>query len=554
MRTDNDRLIARALRAALVLSLVLLIAGPALAAGYPRRIAVAPFESLAKEDIGSTVAVLPRLMASRLMALAGADVLLLPSSTKSPADAAREAKYPLLLQGTVSKLGKGYSVDAVVTDLAEGKSAGAFFAAAATEDDIIAQLGILAGEIAEKVFGVQGAVRAVSPSPVIAAPVVVPSTMPAPVVAPSGGTVLTSQSPAPAAGAAGAAVSGATTLSAGWIPSSITKVSQSDRVPEEVHGIVTVQADADGNGLVAAYGIKTIYLYQVKGNEILPYTRIRRPLDHHILNVDAIDIDGDGEKEILVTDLVEEQVQSFILKRNGDIYEEIADKIRYHLVVLPDWKGKPTLVGQYQGVDSPFRGKIVALRWDGKQLVPGETFPHDTTIAPLWSGVLGLSSARFGNEWRLMYTDVESVLRVLTPDGKTAYKSRKRLGSGIGFFEWGPYVEIEGRRKQFLLRMPARVARGSGENPLVMITEVKKGLLDLVGGSYDTTRLILLHWEGEEFLEKAGTQDASQFISGADFLSPSDFRKGGRIVASVIEQQAIFFKDAASRLYVYKVE
>ena len=166
-------LLPRCLRAVLILSLVLFIAGPASAAGYPRRIAVAPFTSLASENIGSTVAVLPRLMSSRLMALAGADVLLLQAGSKSPADAARDAKYPLLLQGTVSKLGKGYSIDVVVTDLAGDKNAGAFFVAAATEDDIIPQLGILSGEIAEKIFGVQGAMKAVSPAPVAAAPVVV---------------------------------------------------------------------------------------------------------------------------------------------------------------------------------------------------------------------------------------------------------------------------------------------------------------------------------------------------------------------------------------------
>ena len=146
----------------------------------------------------------------------------------------------------------------------------------------------------------------------------------------------------------------------------------------------------------------------MKGKDLFPYTRIRRPLGHHILSIDAFDLEGDGENEILVTDLLDESVQSVVFKKKGDVYEEVAEGIRYYLVVLPDWKGKPTLVGQYQGVETPFRGKIVTLRWDGKQLVPGETLPHDTTIAPLWSGVLGLSSGRFGNEWRLIYTDEEA--------------------------------------------------------------------------------------------------------------------------------------------------
>src|SRR5512141_1326325 len=171
MRILPGRHVARAvLGAALLLSCVLAFPVPASAAGYARRIAIAPFASLTKEDIGATVSVLPRLLASRLMALAGADVVLLPAGGKDPEAAAKEAKVPLLLQGTVSKLGKGYSVDTTVTALETGKPAGAFFAAAATEDDLVAQLGVLSGEIAEKLFGVQGAIRATAPPAPVSAP------------------------------------------------------------------------------------------------------------------------------------------------------------------------------------------------------------------------------------------------------------------------------------------------------------------------------------------------------------------------------------------------
>ena len=183
---------------------------------------------MTKEDIGGTVSVLPRLLASRLMALAGADVLLLPAGGKSPEEAAREAKYPLLLQGTVSKLGKGYSIDATATDLSTGKIAGAFFAAAASEDDIIAQLGVLSGEIAEKLFDVQGAIRAMSPAP----PATVPT--PVPVVPPAVGGVPAAPSPqaAPAAAAPPAPVP--TTLAAGWSPSSIKIVGAVRQDPRRV--------------------------------------------------------------------------------------------------------------------------------------------------------------------------------------------------------------------------------------------------------------------------------------------------------------------------------
>jgi len=263
-----------------------------------------------------------------------------------------------------------------------------------------------------------------------------------------------------------------------------------------------------------------------------------------------MDIDGDGSKEILVTDLVNETVASFVLKKKGDAYQEVAEGIRYYLAVLPDWMGKPALVGQYQGFDTPFQGKIVTLRWDGKGFAEGEKLPQDTNILPLASGLPGLSSARFGKEWRLIYTDADSYLRVLDAGGKSQYRSSGRYGSTSDSFEWGPYIPIEGKRKGYLMRNAVRVAAGGGEAPLVLIPEVKLSVLN----SVSSTRLVLLQWDGREFQEKAGSQSSSRHLTGADFLSPGGFGKGGMIVASEIEQSGSAFRDKVSRLVLFQAE
>lgn len=327
-------------------------------------------------------------------------------------------------------------------------------------------------------------------------------------------------------------------------------VGESGKINDELYGVAAVGTDAEGNALVAAYGKTTIHLFRVKGTEVLPYTRISKPLSHHILDVCAMDIDGDGSKEILVTDLVNETVASFVLKKKGDTYQEVAGGIRYFLAVLPDWMGKPALVGQYQGLDTPFQGKIVALRWDGKGFAEGEKFPQDTNILPLSSGLLGLSSARFGKEWRWIYTDENSYLRVLDAGGKSQYKSTVQYGSVPDFFEWGPMIQLEGRRKRFPLRSAVRVAAGGGEDPLFLIPEGKLGFLNTVSA----TRLVLLQWGRGEFTEKAGTKSGSRTLTGADFLSPEAFGKGGKIVSSEIEQAGSAWRDKVSRLVLFEVE
>ena len=133
-----------------------------------------------------------------------------------------------------------------MTDLSTGRSAGAFFAAAATEDDIIAQLGVLSGEIAEKLFDVQGAVRTVSPAPPPAVPAPI---LPVPLAV---GAAPSAPSPQAAPAAAPPPAPVPTTLAGGWTPSSMKSVGESDKILDELFGVVTVDADAEGNALVVA--------------------------------------------------------------------------------------------------------------------------------------------------------------------------------------------------------------------------------------------------------------------------------------------------------------
>ena len=544
MRSHTVRQVALPiLGALLLLSLAPALSVPASAAGYTRRIAIAPFVSLTKEDIGATVSVLPRLLASRLMALAGADVVLLPADGRSPEAAAKEAKVPLLLQGTVSKLGKGYSVDTTVTDLETGKPAGAFFAAASTEDDIIAQLGVLSGQIAEKLFGVQGAIRATAPP----APVVVQGTGAIPSIggAPAASTPAYMAAPPPPAPVP-------TTFAEGWSPSSLKKMGQSDKILDELYGVTVLEPVGEGETEVVAWGLHVLYFYRVKGTQVLPFSRITKELKYHFMDVEAADIDGDGRKELLATCMVGDKIRSIVFKKGKDTYSELAWDIPYSLTVITDASGKPVVVGQNRGVDDPFIGKLYRMTWNGKTLKEGEAFQANTNGNPLNQGILGLSAGKSSEGWRWFYTDENNHLQVLESGGKSIFTSKERYGAGIDLIEWGPFDRLEQKRKQTFLRKGARVSEGAGGKPLLLIPEVDKGALNLAR-FYDKTRLVLLQWDDGSFSVMAGTKMEGSFISGADYLTVP-LRRGGGIVASVIEQEGSAYKEKISRLVLYRAE
>jgi hypothetical protein len=64
----------------------------------------------------------------------------------------------------------------------------------------------------------------------------------------------------------------------------------------------------------------------------------------------------------------------------------------------------------------------------------------------------------------------------------------------------------------------------------------------------------MLQWEGSGFTERAASPKSDFFYTGVDLLLNGGFRRGGRVVASVIEQPASAFKDKVSRLVLFQVE
>jgi hypothetical protein len=342
----------------------------------------------------------------------------------------------------------------------------------------------------------------------------------------------------------------------GWIPSSIKKAGQSDKIPDTVLGVVAGDVDADGSGEVVTFSRTAIYVYRVKGSEILPYTRITRPVSNQILNVEAVDVDGDRKKDLVVTDREGDRLVSFVMLRKGDGFVEAPGTSPYFLVAVRDAAGKDALAGQRQGIGAePLRGKIYRMKWDGKEFSEGDLIPIDTSILPTSAGgVISLAAGRFEGEQRWVYVDVEEKLRVLDAGGKSEYKSKERYGAASDGFSYGEPDRQTAIRPVMPIRRAPRVTPGAKGAPLLLLTELKKGILDSMTGGFDSTRIVILEWSGGGFTERASAPKSDSFVSGVDTLAPGGLRKGGMVVASVIEQVGTAWKDKASHLELYQVD
>jgi len=98
------------------------------------------------------------------------------------------------------------------------------------------------------------------------------------------------------------------------------------------------------------------------------------------------------------------------------------------------------------------------------------------------------------------------------------------------------------------------VSAGMKGSPLVLVTEVKKGVLDSMAGTFETIRIVILEWSGGGFTERASTPKSDFLFSGVDALPPGGLRRWGKVVASVIDQSGTAWKGKASHLELYQVE
>jgi hypothetical protein len=517
------------------------LASPGVSADYPRKVAIAPFVSLAKEDIQQTVSVLPRLLSSRLMALAGAEVTLLPSGEKPPAEQARGAGVPLLLQGTVAKLGKGFSIDVTALDLETGKTAGAFFAAALTEDEIIPQLGTLSAEISEKLFGVKVPVRIAPAVPPASAPAVssYPAVPPQTAVSTPAGTALPSVAPQAVPG-----------LPSGpWEPRSIVKVAFSDKIPDEIFRVGSGDVDGNGTHEIAAIGGRRLYVYKVAADNVLPFRKLERDRSHLFLNVETADLDGDGRAEIVVTDLVGDRLSSFVVKYKGEVLEPVATEIPFYIVSLEDGKGGRRLAGQRRGITEPFSGKIAYLKWDGKTLVPDGDVPVKVA-----GGIFGLGTLPGDAENRFLYIDEDEHLRLLYPNGKTAYKTKEYYSGAVHFFTWGTETRSNIGPDRHYIRGRIVPVTTEGKSSAFLVRQAKGNVLFKDTRTFEWSRLLFIAWTGDGFAEKGASDRIDNLMTDFAVLGGGSPGPGSRVAVSAIESTPSYASGAVSRIQLYRMD
>jgi TolB-like protein len=415
------------LRLSICLAL-LIIAYGSLAAKGEKTVAVLPFALHSGESIDYVRQGIWDMLSSRIAVTDKIDVIskdavLQALKGKEGKDLALQDIYGLgkrmnadfVVYGSITKIGNSMSIDGKLIDIAANKSAVSLFAQSQGMDEVIVKINDFARNIDNHILGT-----------------VPPSFAPPPASA----QVQTQQQQTPQDSRESDIIGGMKKSKKGTFtsvinPDFITSTRPLDRkgfwmsqkFPVEFRGMDIGDVTGDGLNKVVIIDTHNVMIYQKKDKDFILVQKIPGKSSQNFLAVDVADINGNGVKEIIVTSMTRNIVDSFVLEYRDGKFVEIASKLPWYMRVI-DTPSGTILLGQTKGMDKPFSNPIHQIIWEEGKYKEGKKMK-----IPVGLSVYGLTIDNLGTGGgeKIIALDDYDYLSIYEPTDKPLM-SLKRLG------------------------------------------------------------------------------------------------------------------------------
>ncbi|MGZ3635273.1 MAG: FG-GAP-like repeat-containing protein [Syntrophales bacterium] len=374
---------------------LLLMAYGSLAAKGEKTVAVLPFSVHSAESIDYVKQGIWDMLSSRIavtdkIEVISKDSVIQAMKGKEGKDLALQDIYGLgkkmnadfVVYGSITKFGNSMSIDGKLVDIAANKSTVSLFTQSQGMDEVIVKINDFARNIDNHILGT------VPPS---FAPPPVSAVAPAP-------PQQTPQDSRESEIIGGMKKSKKGTYTAVINPDFITAARPLDRkgfwmspkFSTEFRGMDIGDVMGDGKNKVVIIDTHNVMIYQKKDKDLVLLQKIPGKSSENYLAVDVADINRNGVKEIFVTCMERDWVNSFVLEYKDGQFIKIASKLPWYMSVI-DTPAGPILLGQTRGMDQPFNTPIHEIVWEDGKYKEGKKMK-----IPLGLSVYGLTIDNLG--------------------------------------------------------------------------------------------------------------------------------------------------------------
>ena len=421
-----------------------------------------------------------------------------------------------IVLGSLTKIGNYISLDARMISVTEEKPPLTAFTQHKGLDDVMVKIGDFAQEIGMKILG-----RAPMPSQ----------------------SADSRRSPLIQSGRAGVMDRG---------------LNKSQTFSFEVKGVDAGDLDGDRKNELVVMSTNSLYIFKYSGEKLTLSQKLELEPGNEFLTLDVADVNRNGYAEIIVTNMVSDHLRSFILEFEEGKFRKIAEEKDWYFRVLDHPKDGPVLMAQLMGSEGIYAGPIYRMVWSKKSYERGPKmpFPRETILF----GV-GLVEARKKGTLDTLIIDDYSRLRIIEPDGKSAWYSKDRFGGSNNFYETRKKADIiyKGARDapSWRVYIPGRIVVRDLDRdgvPEVIVNKNNSSTYSMFGNArtFDSGEVHDLVWEENTFVTNWKTREIAGYI--ADFqVKDVDNDGEDELVVAVVNPSGALEKKSTSNILIYKL-
>ena len=335
-------------------------------------------------------------------------------------------------------------------------------------------------------------------------------------------------------------------------------ITKSQVFPFEVKGVDVGDVDGDKKNELVVMDSNNLYIFRYNGEKLTLFQKLELAPGNSFLTLDVANVNRRGPAEIIVTNLIDDNLRSFILEFEEGRFKKIHEKTGWFFRVMEHPKEGPILLGQAMDAYGLITGPIYKLVWKKTTFEQGPKMllPTDTKLYGL-----ALIETKTPGVQDPLIIDQYGRLRILNARGDYTWSSSDYYGGTDNFYEtkktkYEAYWQQES--PPYRVYIPGRILVRDLDKDGINEVIVNRNISALGSAAFERVRsftkaeVVNMVWDENNFVKIWKTREMDGYI--ADYqVRDADNNGQDELVVGLVNSGDMFSRKRTSTIYFFKL-